>query len=119
EACAPLGSPVLVKPSGGGGGQGMVRADDACELADAIASARRGATAAFGDDTLLVERFVPAPRHIEVQVLADALGHVLAVGERDCSLQRRHQKVIEEAPATLLEEATRSQLAEAACAVAA
>jgi len=119
KACAPLGFPVLVKPSGGGGGKGMVRADDATELTEAIASARRVATAAFGDDTLLVERFVPAPRHIEVQVLADAHGHVLAVGERDCSLQRRHQKVIEEAPAALLDEATRTRLAEAACAVAA
>ena len=119
QACEPLGFPLLVKPSAGGGGKGMVRADDAAALPEAIASARRVATAAFGDDTLLVERFVPAPRHIEVQVLADTHGHVLAVGERECSLQRRHQKVIEEAPATLLDEATRTRLAEAACAVAA
>ncbi|WP_022916799.1 acetyl/propionyl/methylcrotonyl-CoA carboxylase subunit alpha [Ruania albidiflava] len=119
EACQDLGFPLLVKPSAGGGGKGMVRADAAADLPEAIASARRVATAAFGADTLLVERFVPAPRHIEVQVLADAHGHVLAVGERDCSLQRRHQKVIEEAPATLLDETTRTSLAEAACAVAA
>ena len=119
EAAAGLGFPVLVKPSAGGGGKGMVRADDAAALTEAIASARRVAAAAFGDDTLLVERFVPAPRHIEVQVLADAHGRVLALGERDCSLQRRHQKVIEEAPAAVLDEATRDRLAGAACAVAA
>src|SRR5699024_11063744 len=119
EACAPLGFPPRVKPSAGGGGKGMVRAVDATALPEAIASARRVAAAAFGDDTLLVERFVPAPRHIEVQVLADAHGRVLAVGERDCSLQRRHQKVIEEAPAALLDQTTRTRLAEAACAVTA
>ncbi len=119
EACAPLGFPLLVKPSAGGGGKGMVRADAAAALPQAIASARRVAAAAFGDDTLLVERFVPAPRHIEVQVLADSHGQLLAVGERDCSLQRRHQKVIEEAPAILLDESTRGRLAVAARAVAA
>ena len=119
DAAADLGFPVLVKPSAGGGGKGMVRAGDAAALPEAIASARRVAAAAFGDDTLLVERFVPAPRHIEMQVLADTRGRVLALGERDCSLQRRHQKVIEEAPATLLDGPTRTSLAEAACAVAA
>ena len=119
EATTTLGFPVLVKPSAGGGGKGMVRAEDAAALPEAIASARRVAAAAFADDSLLVEHFVPAPRHIEVQVLADAHGRVLALGERDCSLQRRHQKVIEEAPATLLDGATRTRLADAACAVAA
>ncbi|WP_187368372.1 acetyl/propionyl/methylcrotonyl-CoA carboxylase subunit alpha [Ruania zhangjianzhongii] len=119
EVAASLGFPVLIKPSAGGGGKGMVRAEDAAALPEAIASARRVAAAAFGDDTLLVERFLPAPRHIEVQVLADVHGRMVALGERDCSLQRRHQKVIEEAPATLLDGPTRTRLAEAACAVAA
>ena len=119
RAATELGFPVLVKPSAGGGGKGMVRAAEAAALPEAIASARRVAAAAFADDSLLVERLLPAPRHVEVQVLADVHGCVLALGERDCSLQRRHQKVIEEAPATLLDGPTRTRLAEAACAVAA
>ena len=77
--------------------------DSPAELPDALASARRTAVAAFGDGTLLVERYVPAPRHIEIQVLADSYGQVVHLGERECSLQRRHQKIIEEAPSPLLD----------------
>ncbi|MER7368408.1 biotin carboxylase N-terminal domain-containing protein, partial [Nonomuraea wenchangensis] len=90
--------PALIKPSAGGGGKGMVLVRSAAELPDALASARRTALAAFGDATLLIERYVESPRHIEIQVLADALGGAVHLGERECSLQRRHQKVIEEAP---------------------
>jgi acetyl-CoA/propionyl-CoA carboxylase biotin carboxyl carrier protein len=110
-----VGFPVLVKPSAGGGGKGMRVVHDAAELPAALASARREAASAFGDDTLFLERFVLRPRHIEVQVLADGHGNVIHLGERECSLQRRHQKVIEEAPSPLLDAATRARIGEAAC----
>ena len=110
-----VGFPLLVKPSAGGGGKGMQVARDAAELRAAIGAARRVATAAFGDDTLLLERLIERPRHIEVQVLADAAGTVIHLGERECSLQRRHQKVIEEAPSPLLDAATRDRIGRAAC----
>ena len=110
-----VGYPVLVKPSAGGGGKGMRVVHGPSELAAALASARREAGAAFGDDTLFLERFVLNPRHIEVQVLADGYGNVVHLGERECSLQRRHQKVIEEAPSPLLDEATRARIGAAAC----
>ncbi|MFF0543436.1 biotin carboxylase N-terminal domain-containing protein [Nocardia thailandica] len=114
-AAGEIGYPVLVKPSAGGGGKGMRRVDDAADLPDALASARREAAAAFGDDTLFLERFVTRPRHIEVQVMADRFGNVVHLGERECSLQRRHQKVIEEAPSPLLDPATRARIGAAAC----
>ncbi|MFD5174927.1 biotin carboxylase N-terminal domain-containing protein [Nocardia sp. NPDC058379] len=114
-AAAEVGYPVLVKPSAGGGGKGMRRVDRAEDLPAALVSARREAGAAFGDDTLFLERFVTRPRHIEVQVLADKFGNVVHLGERECSLQRRHQKVIEEAPSPLLDAATRARIGTAAC----
>ena len=110
-----VGFPVLVKPSAGGGGKGMRVVHDAAELPAALTSARRESASAFGDDTLFLERFVLRPRHIEVQVLADGHGNVVHLGERECSLQRRHQKVIEEAPSPLLDAATRARIGEAAC----
>ncbi|MFI1912170.1 acetyl/propionyl/methylcrotonyl-CoA carboxylase subunit alpha [Nocardia sp. NPDC020380] len=115
EAATEIGYPVLVKPSAGGGGKGMRRVEDPAQLPDALVSARREAGAAFGDDTLFLERFVHRPRHIEVQILADSFGQVLHLGERECSLQRRHQKVIEEAPSPLLDARTRARIGAAAC----
>ncbi|NKY56698.1 biotin carboxylase N-terminal domain-containing protein [Nocardia flavorosea] len=117
-AATDIGYPVLVKPSAGGGGKGMRRVDDPADLPAALVSARREAASAFGDETLFLERFVTRPRHIEVQVLADTHGTVLHLGERECSLQRRHQKVIEEAPSPLLDAETRARIGAAACATA-
>ncbi|MGV9697008.1 acetyl/propionyl/methylcrotonyl-CoA carboxylase subunit alpha [Streptomyces sp. NPDC003470] len=114
DAARGIGMPVLLKPSAGGGGKGMRLVRDAAVLADEIAAARREARASFGDDTLLVERWIDRPRHIEIQVLADGHGNVVHLGERECSLQRRHQKIIEEAPSVLLDEATRAAMGEAA-----
>ncbi|NEA46378.1 acetyl/propionyl/methylcrotonyl-CoA carboxylase subunit alpha [Streptomyces sp. SID10815] len=114
EAAREIGMPVLLKPSAGGGGKGMRLVREADLLAEEIAAARREARASFGDDTLLVERWVDTPRHIEIQVLADGHGNVVHLGERECSLQRRHQKIIEEAPSVLLDEATRAAMGEAA-----
>ncbi|MFP5489272.1 MAG: acetyl/propionyl/methylcrotonyl-CoA carboxylase subunit alpha, partial [Acidimicrobiia bacterium] len=101
-AAGQVGFPVLLKPSAGGGGKGMRLVERPEDLPDAIASARREARNSFGDDTLLLERFVTNPRHIEIQVLADTHGNVVHLGERECSLQRRHQKIVEEAPSPLL-----------------
>src|SRR5205823_12469981 len=91
-AAAKIGYPVLVKPAGGGGGKGMHVVTNEEELRPALRTARRIARAAFDDDRLILERFVDGPRHIEVQIFADAQGSVVHLGERDCSLQRRHQK---------------------------
>ncbi|MFE2269235.1 biotin carboxylase N-terminal domain-containing protein [Streptomyces lavendulae] len=114
SAAEEIGMPVLLKPSAGGGGKGMRLVRDAAVLAEEIAAARREAKSSFGDDTLLVERWVDRPRHIEIQVLADAHGNVVHLGERECSLQRRHQKVIEEAPSVLLDEEVRAAMGAAA-----
>lgn len=117
-AAAAIGYPVLVKPSAGGGGKGMHAVFAATEMPAALLAARRIARAAFGDDTLFVEKLIERPRHIEVQLLADRAGNTVHLGERECSLQRRHQKVIEEAPSPLLSAETRARIGEAACAVA-
>ena len=119
DAAQRTGFPLLVKPSAGGGGKGMQVVRAAGELVDALQTARRVAAAAFGDDTLLLERLIERPRHIEVQVLADAHGGVIHLGERECTLQRRHQKVIEEAPSPVVDAETRARLGAAACAAAA
>ncbi len=106
--------PLIVKPAAGGGGKGMrvVRAKE--ELRDALIAARRLAESAFGDGTLLIERYLTQPRHIEVQVFADAHGNCVHLGDRDCSVQRRHQKLIEEAPAPGLPQPLRESLHAAA-----
>jgi acetyl-CoA/propionyl-CoA carboxylase biotin carboxyl carrier protein len=113
-----VGYPLLIKPSAGGGGKGMHVVERHEDLPETLVTARRVAAAAFGDDTLFLERYLAAPRHIEVQVLADTHGNVIHLGERECSLQRRHQKVIEEAPSALLDGVTRARIGEAACQVA-
>jgi 3-methylcrotonyl-CoA carboxylase alpha subunit len=113
-----IGWPVLLKPSRGGGGKGMRVVARAADFASAIAASRREASAAFGTDTLLVERFVERSRHVEVQVVADAHGAVLHLGERECSIQRRHQKVVEETPSPALEPRQRLELCQAGVAAA-
>lgn len=109
-----IGYPMLIKAVAGGGGKGMRRVDDPADFLDALQSCKREAAASFGDDRVLLEKYILSPRHIEVQVFGDAHGNVVHLFERDCSLQRRHQKVIEEAPAPGMDEATR----EAVCAAA-
>ena len=113
-----LGFPLIIKPSGGGGGKGMHIVNGAAELRAALDGARRVAAAAFKDDRLLLERYLPAPRHVEVQVFADRHGSILHLFDRDCSVQRRHQKLIEEAPAPGLADDVREGLHAAACTVA-
>ncbi|GAA1124810.1 acetyl-CoA carboxylase biotin carboxylase subunit [Microbacterium natoriense] len=114
EEAERIGFPILVKPSAGGGGKGMEVVADASALTAALASARRVAASAFGDDSLVLERLIRRPRHIEVQVFGDEHGTVLALGERECTLQRRHQKVIEEAPSAGMPAETRERLLAAA-----
>lgn len=119
QAADAAGYPLLIKPSAGGGGKGMQIVRSGGELPEALAAARRVAQASFGDDTLLLERLIEEPRHIEVQVLADTRGNIVHLGERECTLQRRHQKVIEEAPSPIIDAETRARLGAAACAAAA
>jgi len=118
EHAAALGVPLLVKASAGGGGRGMRRVDDLAELPEALASARREAKSAFGDGTLLLERYVEQPRHVEVQVLGDTYGHVVHLFERECSVQRRHQKILEEAPSPAVDPELRARFGAAAVRVA-
>ncbi|WP_303761505.1 acetyl/propionyl/methylcrotonyl-CoA carboxylase subunit alpha [Sphingobium yanoikuyae] len=109
-----IGYPVLIKAVAGGGGKGMRKVDAAADFADALLSCRREAASSFGNDQVLLEKWITNPRHIEVQVFGDSQGNVVHLFERDCSLQRRHQKVIEEAPAPGMDEATRAAVCQAA-----
>ena len=113
-----IGYPVMIKASAGGGGKGMRIAHSAGEVADGFARARSEAASSFGDDRVFVEKFITDPRHVEIQVLGDKHGNVIHLGERECSIQRRNQKVIEEAPSPLLDEATRRKMGEQAVALA-
>jgi len=114
KAAADIGFPVLVKAASGGGGRGMKLAPTEADLAEAYSTARAESAAAFGDDTVYLEKYLTQPRHIEIQILADSHGNVVQLGERDCSLQRRNQKVLEEALSPALDEAQRSEIGEIA-----
>jgi propionyl-CoA carboxylase alpha chain len=113
-----IGYPVMIKASAGGGGKGMRIAHSRDEVADGFARARSEAKSSFGDDRVFIEKFITDPRHIEIQVLGDKHGHVIYLGERECSIQRRNQKVLEESPSPLLDEATRKKMGEQAVALA-
>ena len=118
EVSRRIGYPVMLKASAGGGGKGMRVAGNDAEAREGYRSARNEARSAFGDDRVFAEKFIEEPRHIEIQVLADAHGNTVYLGERECSIQRRHQKVIEEAPSPFLDDATRRAMGEEACALA-
>ena len=113
-----FGYPVLLKAAAGGGGKGMRVVHAANELADALASAQREARNAFGDDAVYVEKYIDGPRHVEIQILADSYGHVIHLGERECSVQRRHQKMIEEAPSVAVSRELRAKMGATAVAAA-
>ncbi len=113
-----IGYPVMIKASAGGGGKGMRIAHSKAEVAEGFARARSEAKSSFGDDRVFIEKFITDPRHVEIQVLGDKHGHVIHLGERECSIQRRNQKVIEEAPSPLLDEATRQKMGAQAVALA-
>ncbi len=113
-----IGFPVLIKASAGGGGKGMRVVESAKDFAEALAGAKREAKASFGDDKVLIEKYLTSPRHVEIQVFADKLGNCVYLFERDCSIQRRHQKVLEEAPAPGLSQKTREKMGAAAVAAA-
>ncbi len=114
EAAQKMGFPVLVKAAAGGGGKGMRRVDHADHFLDAFEGAKREAKSAFGNDAVYIEKFLVHPKHVEIQVLADSDGHTIHLFERDCSVQRRHQKIIEETPCAILSESVRQQMGEVA-----
>jgi len=118
EKAYQIGYPVLIKPAAGGGGRGLRRVDKHADFDAALEAATRESQSAFGTGRVLIEKFIASPRHVEIQVFADGHGNVIHLGERDCSLQRRHQKVIEEAPAPGMTEALRDQIGNAAVAAA-
>ena len=118
EAAVRLGFPLLIKASAGGGGKGMRLVETDATLDEAIASARREATAAFGDDTLYVERWLTHPRHVKIQIFGDSRGQLVHLFERDCSIQRRHQKVVEESPSPIVTLDLRTRMGDAALAAA-
>src|ERR1700755_1575760 len=113
-----IGYPVMIKASAGGGGKGMRIARSKAEVAEGFARARSEAKSSFGDDRVFIEKFIVDPRHVEIQVLGDKHGNIIYLGERECSIQRRNQKVVEEAPSPLLDEATRRQMGEQAVSLA-
>ncbi len=117
-AASEVGYPVLLKPAAGGGGKGMRIVHSESEIAEALSACQAEATKAFGDDRVFVERYVGRPRHIEIQILADSYGNVIYLNERECSIQRRYQKVIEEAPSPVVDPALRARMGEASCALA-
>ncbi len=118
EAARRIGFPILIKASAGGGGKGMRIVRSLEEMPDALAAARREAMAAFGDDDVYLEKLVEGARHVEVQILADQHGHVIHLGERECSIQRRHQKLIEESPSPIVDEEMRQRMGEVAVRIA-
>ena len=118
EISADLGYPVMLKASAGGGGKGMRVAWDEADCRDGFERATNEARSSFGDTRIFIEKYIQQPRHIEIQVMADSHGNVIYLGERECSIQRRHQKVIEEAPSPFLDEATRKKMGEQSCSLA-
>jgi 3-methylcrotonyl-CoA carboxylase alpha subunit len=118
EQADSIGYPVLIKASAGGGGKGMRVVESSADFDAALASCQRESRASFGDDRVLIEKYLQKPRHIEIQVFADLFGQCIYLFERDCSIQRRHQKVIEEAPAPNMSEAMRREMGQAAVAAA-
>lgn len=117
ETAKKIGYPLIIKASSGGGGRGMRVVNKAEELINAFQVARNEAQTSFGDDSVYMEKFVQEPRHIEIQVLADEKGHMVHLGERDCSIQRRHQKIIEESPSPVVDEVTRNEMGRIALAI--
>ena len=118
EMADQIGYPVMIKAAAGGGGKGMRVADNAEEAREGFRAARSEAKASFGDDRIFLEKFITEPRHIEIQIMADGHGNIVYLGERECSIQRRHQKVVEEAPSPLLDPKTRRAMGEQAVALA-
>ncbi len=110
-----IGYPLILKPAAGGGGKGMHIIENPDDLVSALSQSKQEAAKAFGDDTILMERYIPGPRHIEIQIMADSYGNVIYLGERECSIQRRYQKIIEEAPSTAVDDSLRERMGKAAC----